>query len=158
MRKTRPEVEEKGELEMTPMIDVTFLLLVFFLCTLRFKSLDAKLEAHLPREGAAATEAEVPERVTFAIRVVDPGTRVPREDGTGAHDFDATRRVEFRVGPHRTLDAAAARARLAALHAADPERGVRLDPDSNAVAAEVVQAVDLALAAGFTDLVFAPAR
>jgi len=31
--------EEEHELEMTPMIDVTFLLLIFFMCTLKFKTL-----------------------------------------------------------------------------------------------------------------------
>ena len=37
--------EDKCEMEMTPMIDVTFLLLIFFLCTLKFKLLEGKLQA-----------------------------------------------------------------------------------------------------------------
>ena len=35
-------------MEMTPMIDVTFLLLIFFLCTIKFKTLEGKLSAYLP--------------------------------------------------------------------------------------------------------------
>ena len=37
------------KIDMTPMIDVTFLIIVFFLCTLRFKSLEGRLGANLPR-------------------------------------------------------------------------------------------------------------
>ncbi len=35
---------------MTPMIDVTFLLLIFFMCTLNFKALEGILQAYLPKE------------------------------------------------------------------------------------------------------------
>ena len=41
---------EKCELEMTPMIDVTFLLLIFFMCTLKFKVLEGKLGPYLPKD------------------------------------------------------------------------------------------------------------
>ena len=37
------------ELQMTPMIDVTFLLLIFFLCSIKFKLLDGKLSTYLPK-------------------------------------------------------------------------------------------------------------
>ena len=36
-------------IELTPMIDVTFLILVFFLCTIQLRSLEGQLESHLPR-------------------------------------------------------------------------------------------------------------
>ena len=39
-------MDEKCELQMTPMIDVTFLLLIFFMCTLKFKVLEGKLGAY----------------------------------------------------------------------------------------------------------------
>jgi biopolymer transport protein ExbD len=38
------------ELQMTPMIDVTFLLLIFFLCSIKFKVLDGKLSTYLPKD------------------------------------------------------------------------------------------------------------
>ncbi|MDF1837417.1 MAG: biopolymer transporter ExbD, partial [Planctomycetota bacterium] len=37
-------------MDMTPMIDVTFLLLIFFMCTLKFKVLEGKLTAYLPKD------------------------------------------------------------------------------------------------------------
>lgn len=48
--------EETG-LHMTPMIDVTFLLLIFFMCSIKFKRLDGKLSTYLPKEvGVNASE------------------------------------------------------------------------------------------------------
>ncbi len=39
------------------MIDVTFLLLIFFMCSIKFKRLDGKLSTYLPREvGVNATD------------------------------------------------------------------------------------------------------
>ena len=42
--------QEEIEMQMTPMIDVVFLLLIFFLCTLKFKLLEGKLAAYLPKD------------------------------------------------------------------------------------------------------------
>lgn len=41
---------EQAEVDMTPMIDVTFLLLIFFMCTLHFKTLEGILQANLPKD------------------------------------------------------------------------------------------------------------
>lgn len=43
---TAPE-NEKAVGDLTPLIDIAFLILIFFMC-LPFRSLDAKLNAHLP--------------------------------------------------------------------------------------------------------------
>jgi biopolymer transport protein ExbD len=37
--------------QLTPMIDIVFLLLIFFLCTTRFDTLEGKLLAYLPQNG-----------------------------------------------------------------------------------------------------------
>lgn len=48
---------EDARLHLTPMIDVTFLLLIFFMCSIKFKRLDGKLSTYLPREvGVNATD------------------------------------------------------------------------------------------------------
>lgn len=46
----RNKTDEGSELQMTPMIDVTFLLLIFFLCSIKFKILDGKLSTYLPKD------------------------------------------------------------------------------------------------------------
>lgn len=63
--------KEDGKLQMTPMIDVVFLLLVFFMCATKFKVPDYRLDYHFPRDrGQNAVEApridDVPElRITL---------------------------------------------------------------------------------------------
>lgn len=69
--------EEKCELEMTPMIDVTFLLLIFFMCTLKFKVLEGKLAAYLPKDvGVNQMDAEPIEKVEVLVRL--------KKDASGA--------------------------------------------------------------------------
>ena len=48
---------------MTPMIDVVFQLLIFFLVTMKFKTLDMKIEAFLPKDkGLAKTIVKLEEK------------------------------------------------------------------------------------------------
>ena len=56
---------------MTPMIDVCFQLIVVFLCSMKFKTLDQKIEAFLPKEAGVSpcipTHPVVP-RVDLRLR------------------------------------------------------------------------------------------
>lgn len=53
-------VQEEVKLELTPMIDVTFLILIFFMCTLKFKTLEGKLVSYLPTDkGLSAKQADI---------------------------------------------------------------------------------------------------
>ena len=75
--------EEKCDLEMTPMIDVTFLLLIFFMCTLKFKTLEGKLSAHLPKDvGVNQSDAEPIEKVEILMRVKVEGRKIRPPGGT----------------------------------------------------------------------------
>jgi biopolymer transport protein ExbD len=48
-------------LQMTPMIDVIFQLMIFFMCSIHFKSLEGKLYSYLPRDkGMASTQVVDP--------------------------------------------------------------------------------------------------
>jgi biopolymer transport protein ExbD len=49
MTRKKAEIDEV-ELELTPMIDVVFLLLIFFIVTMKFKVLEGKLETELPKD------------------------------------------------------------------------------------------------------------
>ena len=69
--------EEEHEMEMTPMIDVTFLLLIFFLLTIKFKILEGKLSAYLPKDvGVNSSPAEPKEKVEITIHVEQAGDKV----------------------------------------------------------------------------------
>lgn len=65
----KKESIQETELNITPMIDVTFLLLIFFMCSIKFKLLDGKLSAYLPRDcGVAHTREKFPiENIEIAL-------------------------------------------------------------------------------------------
>ncbi|MEZ6018188.1 MAG: biopolymer transporter ExbD [Planctomycetota bacterium] len=101
---------------MTPMIDVTLLLLVFFLCMRRFKTLEGVLAADRPKDVGRGTTTAVPEEVVeVRIEVLQPGARV-RPDGRPYTEADeaAGRRFEYdaasvvrdTVGARSTTDVA----------------------------------------------------
>jgi len=169
MPKLRDLANEKNELELTPMIDVTFLLLIFFLCTLRFKTLEGKLSAYLPKDvGVAPSPSEPLERVEVAIRVLEPGTRlvpgsagVPRAPADpGRFVYGDDRRVQFAVATFVTSDVDALEERLGSIRrqrlAARPGAPVPLSIDAlpGTIASDVTRVLDAVLAAGFTDVTF----
>jgi len=57
---------------LTPMTDVVFLLLIFFIVTMRFKTLDMKIEADLPRVGLSSAIVRPPPRVKLVARLDRP--------------------------------------------------------------------------------------
>lgn len=49
-RRRKYDTENNMQLNMTPMIDVIFQLLIFFMCSFHFKKLEGKIESHLPKD------------------------------------------------------------------------------------------------------------
>lgn len=85
----RREEETPLELNMTPMIDVIFQLLIFFMCSLHFKSLEGKLASYLPKDkGLRQAPVDLPP-VEIRIRLT--------------YD-EATRRTTCRVGDRTMKD------------------------------------------------------
>ena len=66
----RPQRRGKIRIDMTPMVDVAFLLLIFFMVTTVFRRPQA-LEIPLPPEESA--QIEVPEQNVFQISVTEAG-------------------------------------------------------------------------------------
>jgi len=63
-------VDDKAELSMTPMIDISFLILIFFMC-MPFKTLEGKLAAFLPTDkGIAPTPEEPPQQFTIQVHIL----------------------------------------------------------------------------------------
>ena len=106
----QPDDECKSD--MTPMIDVVFLLIVFFIC-IDFKVLESKLEAWLPTDRGSSPEVVTPEeQLIVRVHVATPGTTV-YPDGEATVNSDRPKRyrllghtVRFEVGAHscNTLD------------------------------------------------------
>ncbi|MEQ8847109.1 biopolymer transporter ExbD [Botrimarina sp.] len=121
---------------MTPMIDVVFLLLVFFLCTASFQEPEENLAASLAYQsadaGSGAGEATRPplEEIAIAGRRVEGRTLWTVNDGPQAADPATLARL------------------LADLAAIDRSLPVTIDPAAGVPMGDAVAAYDAARAAG----------
>jgi biopolymer transport protein ExbD len=162
--------EDKAEMEMTPMIDVTFLLLIFFMCTLKFKTLEGKLAAYLPKDvGVNQMDAEPIEKVEILMRVVKEGTKLKlvgkggsrpyTSSDTGRFDWGEDRVMEYNVGPYRTSDLDKLGDKLVKvyrdrLNSGEEKVPATIDARPKTVYADVVKVLDQAIDAGFMDITF----
>ena len=71
-RKITPP-SDKIELMMTPMIDVVFQLLIFFMCGTKFRSPDGRVEAYLPKDVGTAAGQVNTEFDSIIVRVGEKG-------------------------------------------------------------------------------------
>jgi biopolymer transport protein ExbD len=163
--------------DMTPMIDVVFLMIIFFVC-IDFKVLESKLAAYLPKDMGPSSEAVEP-RERLLVRVftdapgtpvyatglaagaVDPGTGRPARYTLTGHT------ARWEVGPRPFTDLASAQQELERI-ARDPQSQVP-DPSSGGRKLmpcvveglrgtrydDVARAVDACHAAGFAEIEFA---
>ncbi len=154
-----------GELEMTPMIDVTFLLLIFFMCTLKFKTLESRLAAYLPDDGGLSSDpAEPQEALDVGIHVVFPGTKLAPggeawsgEVGT-RYEFDVDRVVNYSVGPRGGLSLGELKSRLANVDMSAYPRGVVLAAGTDTVQREAVGVIDLLMESGIDKVLIQGAK
>lgn len=62
--------QEEVTLSITPLIDVTFLLLIFFMCAMKFKTLERKVAAFLPKDrGLAKTKIKLEEKAKITVEL-----------------------------------------------------------------------------------------
>ncbi len=90
--------QEEASMDMTPMIDVVFLLIIFFLC-IDFKILEAKLPAYLPKDkGSQSNEEEPVEQLSLKIECKTFGNQVPRNKEGKVADEDGKRKPYYLTG------------------------------------------------------------
>ncbi len=132
---------EATEADMTPMIDVTFQLIIFFICTIKFKTLEGKLETQLPKDvGVNSSPVDILlEKVEIYINVDKS-----REDGF---------HVVLNGNKMPSLNALAAR--LRDTKAAQPDAKATLYPGKAVDYSMVVKVVDECIRAEMLDLTFA---
>ena len=87
MARKRPEEVETDGADMTPMIDVVFQLLIFFMLTMQFKEVEGKLLSQLPKDkGLAPSHVLQPELQEVRIVICAGGdTRMHKHD-KGKHE------------------------------------------------------------------------
>jgi len=121
---TRRRSDDEPSINITPLIDVVFILLIFFMVSTRFID-EHDLSLELPAASAATTPP-----AAEALRV-----QITRD---GAYRVDGAA-----VAPSELV------ASLMRLHAQYPQRALRLRADGDARHGAVVRAMDAATAAGF---------
>lgn len=65
--------DEEASIDLTPMIDVVFLLLIFFMC-MKFKSYEKKLNSELPDDQGLSSSASIPIDQLRIRLILQPGT------------------------------------------------------------------------------------
>ena len=139
-KKAKDRIEEL-QIDLTPMIDVTFQLLIFFICTLKFKTLEGKLETELPKDvGVNAAPVDLLLDKTEIYIYVDESM----PDG-----FNVV--LNGRKMPNMiTL-----RNKLEALKTASPEVKATLYPQKGVTYSMVVNVVDQCILSELLDITFA---
>jgi biopolymer transport protein ExbD len=161
----RETVEEEMKLDMTPMIDVVFLLIIFFLC-IDFKVLEAKLPAYLPKDvGAHSTEVEPQEKLSIRVVCDSFGNKLPRPGSKTAYRLEG-HTIHWEVGPEKVREVAKLVSKLEEIfrdpskRQTDPKTGERkpmsvvIEPLPLTTYGDVATTVDAVTKAGFTEINF----
>ncbi len=157
MAKKPKEIEQvKGD--MTPMIDATFLLLIFFILTLKFKILEGRLDAALPKDmGTNTSKVEEIEKVDVLLWVSDPGELVDDKNpqtgkGNGLKVYQ-NRKVRYEVGTQvfRNIEDLE---RFLATVADKDETPVTIDPKKDIINEDVMLVLDAVIRQKFKKVSF----
>ena len=122
MRKARRLEQEESEVNLTPMLDVVFIMLIFFIVTASFVK-EAGIEVNRPD----AATAEKKERGNILVAITDNG--------------------QIWIDK-RQVDPRALRANIERLHAENPQGSVVIQADKNSKNGLLVEVMDAARLAG----------
>jgi len=118
--------EEEQEINITPMLDVVFIMLIFFIVTASFVK-ESGIEVDRP----SAVTAVVQEKGNILVAVTETG--------------------EIWIN-RRQVDPRAVRANIERLHAENPQGSVVIQADRNSTTEMLVQVMDAARQANVTDV------
>ena len=140
MARKKAQIDEVP-MELTPMIDVVFLLLIFFIVTIKFKVLEGKLETELPKDVGVNSSPlqDLIEKMEISIEKA-PGS----EHG-----------IAVLVNGRRMPNLATFRGQVQQWVDTNPEARATLYPGKGINYEQVVKVVDQCLAGRLTDITFA---
>lgn len=162
MARRPPRDDDPGVvLPITPMLDMAFQLLAFFIFTYHPSDLEGQMELNLPQKAEAVAQ-DVPENPMPNDNeepIIDSDlTIVLRTQHDGRLDGEISQiSVRDRTGQDKTLDSPEALLKYltSVREGLDNKEGVKLQPDSRLKWGRTVQIMDICRKAGFKDVGFA---
>lgn len=170
-RKADKAIKEEIKMELTPMIDVTFLILIFFLCTLKFKTLEGKLLSYLPQDQGLTSKPDPIPKEDAEIRIRVPRTEWKKNEplertvqfmkGSTNHEFGRSTGVVigsdgrvsgFKLNPPDTMDRILEFLKRVKKEVPDTKAKINAWPQAPHV--YVVQIQNLMMQAGFREINF----
>lgn len=168
--KAQEEATDEVKMEMTAMIDVTFLLLIFFLCSIKFKVLEGKLQTYLPKDVGVNTSPidELLEKIDIRIvrtqtrdvldfNVIENFERWKRDGGWKEQQVDLTLQGQ-KISGLKELETKLKKLRKDVPPPDDPDDDddlkMNLEAMPGCIYEDIVRVVDIALGAGFTSITF----
>ncbi|MGL4595523.1 MAG: ExbD/TolR family protein [Thermoguttaceae bacterium] len=140
MKQPSSEKKTKPELKMTSMIDVIFLLLIFFVCTANFRPLEGLLPTNLSISGTSNINVMLPAPENLDI------ARVMISFDTAPH---------WKVEGHSCQSLADVRTLLQSLSKIKSNIPVIIDSDANVPMGNVIDVYDTCRLAGLNNVRFA---
>ena len=129
------------ETDMTPMIDVVFQLIIFFVCTIKYKSLEGKLETQLPKDvGVNPTPADI------LLEKAEIHLNIDKSQPDG---------FEVLLNGQRMPNLATLSSKLRDLKGQSPDMKATLYPNRGVTYQHVVRVVDACITAELYDITFA---
>lgn len=118
--------EEEANIDMTPMLDVVFIMLIFFIVTASFVK-EAGIDVNRPDASTAVSK----DRASILVAISDTG--------------------EIWINKRR-IDVRAVQANIERLHAENPQGTVVIQADKKATTEVLIKVMDASRAAGITDV------
>jgi len=142
MRRRRLASSPEIETQMTSMIDVTFLLLIFFLLGTKFKEPAGRLNAFLPKDRGPnpvnVVVIEPEEELVIRVMML-PGHRKP----------------VYKLGDTEYQTVSDLEQKLLVLHGIKADQPVTIDPDPKAQYEYVLQVLNSCVKVGYPEIAFA---
>jgi len=148
MRRKKREGVEVSEMDLTPMIDVTFLLLIFFLLGTKFKEPEGKLDAYLPKDKGPPTTRKPQDS--------------PVEELIVRVRIDRSKDLYYQIGELTFLDIRRLESHLRQLYpigirvedGKEKPQPVTIEPEAEANYKDVIAVLDACMRIGYTEISF----
>ena len=149
--KNKEMSEQTFVLDMTPMIDCTFNLLIFFLCNINFKLLEGKIPAYLPKDVGVNTSPITKELEKIEIYIQRGAAPNVKDKNWVWHE----NQIDIRVQGKKMAGLQDFYNTIKRVHEANKEAKATLYPRKQTLYIDCVKVINECLRANFVDITFA---